>query len=319
MALPALSSFSSLIDPANPFGDKNVILKRHKPEYAQKIVEDTANGLSVVAVAEIIADYVVEDRFIMDRAGWKEYFGVDIGEATQEVQTALSFSHFYRVYHALNPIDVMKGIPADKARQVCESCLIPVVIPERFTSSDFSCYFNLRTLGALAQHPKKGHAAKYWRKTEALKQHEKTRVKRSCVVICLQGVVARNKPWSQQVEYLKKLNTRTNYGCEEEPDALSQNTALFTHQVVTGKRPFSDGKKGGMEDQVTFGCTRELVQSGLNKYHMVSGSFEVGSIVSFRGSAPAELFVEHLIRRFDCGDYGVGVLRKLPLVLVSGH
>ncbi|HSX04804.1 MAG TPA: hypothetical protein VLG76_08775 [Rhabdochlamydiaceae bacterium] len=312
MALPALSSS---IDPVNRFDNKNVFLKRHQREYAQRVIEGTKNALPVMDVAQIIADYVVEDGFIMDRAGWKDYFGVDIGEATPEVQRALSFDSFYRVYHAPNPIDLMdrRIEPVKVLRQVCESCLIPVVIPERFTYLDGPRfrYFNLRTLGALAQHPTKGDAAKYCRESEALKQHGETRVRRSCVVICLQGVVARAKPWSQQVQYLKELNARTHYGCEEEPDALSQNTALFVHHVVTGKRPFSDGKEGGMEDQVTFGRTRELVQFGLKKYRTVSGSFEAGFIVpfGFGGSTPAQLDVS-ASASIDIEYYGVAVLWK---------
>jgi hypothetical protein len=176
--------------------------------------------------------------------------------------------------------------------------------------------FNLELLGQLAEYPGgNGHKAKYAYDTEALEQHGTVKVERASLVLLLQGVIGRNKPWSResenpeergQVQALRDLNAPTGYGCEEDPDGLSQDTVLFAHHAATGEYPFGDDS--GMEGRYTYGRTRELVLVGQNGYHMVSGCFSAGAIGPLGGSAPAGLGVDY--NRFGGECNGVGVLRK---------
>ncbi len=292
------------------FDDRYGILKRHADDYARLIVMQYTSLDE--NTAKIVANYVADGK-IMDRAGWKEYFGVEIGAETPEVQAALAFSDFYRYWHGPNPRDVMEN--RTPARQVCQSSLIPVVRPQTLTFPDGTQIpFTLIDLGRLVREPKKRPAAQYWSEnTQTLVQHGETRAGPSRLVVLLQDVVARNKPWSReaddldekgQVQYLQELNRRTGYGCRN-PDTLSQVTVLFAHHVMTGQRPFGDAT--GMEGRWTYGRTEEEVEIEGDRYHVIAGNFETGPLDPLRGSAPARLDVSS--RSFDREYGGVGVLR----------
>jgi hypothetical protein len=159
----------------------------------------------------------------------------------------------------------------------------------------------------LAKQPKEGHAAKFTAQTKGLEQHGNAGTEKDELVIHLEGVVGRGKSWQAQVQHLRDLNASTGYGCETEPDALSQNTVLFAHHAATGKRPFGD--KTGMEGRYTYGRTREKVLCGENAYHVVSGCFSAGQALGpLGGSAPAELHVNDNF--YDYEYDGAGVVRK---------
>ena len=140
------------------------------------------------------------------------------------------------------------------------------------------------------------------------------------LVLLLQGVVGRNKPWSKestnpnergQVQELQALNARTGYGCEPEPDALSQNTVLFAHHAATHERPFGDNN--GMESQYTYCRTREFVSypigDSMISGQMMSGSFKAEVVTPPGVSIPAGFWL-CCDNSFDREHLAVGVLRK---------
>jgi len=276
------------------------------------------------SVGLIIADYVADGK-MMGRGEWASYYGVDIGPETNEIKKVLEFSRFYQFYHGPNPVDVFER---KTARQICETCLIPTIVPKKVIPTvhvmginlinlELERDFHLQVLGELAEHPKSGHAAKYVvygldgyvHVTNAWKQLARKGTDRMRVVFLLKGVVARNKPWGGQVEYLNALNDATGYGCETKPDTLSQNTALMAHHAVTGERPFGDGS--GIEGRETYGRTVELVIDYSRP--ISSGNFSAGAVDPLGGCAPAELSVcEHDLSANR--EAGVVVLRKLAII-----
>ncbi len=269
--------------------EKYAILERHKSEYAEKITEHSVVLLN--KFASIVAGYVATVP-IMDRDGWKKYYGVDIGEESENVKDALSFDRFYKFYHGPSPEDLMNGVSPDQASQVCQVSLIPVVMPEKFTYLDDSksCYLTHQTLRELAEHPTQGHAARYTL-VEPLLEHVKERTKRMSLIVLFNDVVAKysifsedagytdeeslpedagctnEESWSDQVQYLKDLNAKTDYGCETEPNALSRNTALIAHHAVTGQTSISNDPK-------SHARTRERVRVMLENneaiHHLIS-------------------------------------------------
>ena len=245
---------------------------------------------------------------IFGRAQYQHYWGVAITDEFDPQKIDIRVLRtFLKTYYGPNPVD---------SRQLVKNtCLIPTVVPEGVTVEGRVFDFNLQLLEQIARHPGgRGNQAQYSYETAALDQHGTVKAERANLVLLLQGVVGRNKPWSKesenpnergQVQALQDLNARTEYGCEEEPDALSQDTVLFAHHAVTGQRPFGDSS--GMEGRYTYGRTRELVPFW-KAYHMVSGCFEAGAVDPLGGSAPAGLRVTDAVG--DSELYGVGVLRK---------
>jgi hypothetical protein len=244
---------------------------------------------------------------IFDCTKWKVCWDAEITDKYEPNKIEIRVLRaFLKCYWGPNPIGPGK---------VKDHCLIPTVVPAKLKVQDVTLHHSLNVAEFLAKQPKEGHAAKYMDQTKALKQYGNAGTKEDELVLLLKGVVARNKPWSKdsqdpsergQVQCLRDLNASTGYGCETEPDALSQNTVLFAHHTVTGERPFGDNT--GMEGRYTYGRTREEVRYGEDAYHMVSGGFMAGQALGpLGGSAPAELYVND--------DYGfefsvVGVARK---------
>lgn len=237
---------------------------------------------------------------IFDQARWKNYF--DGGKVTDEYNfdkiDITVLRAFLRSYYGPNPIG---------PGRVCDNCLIPTLVPGGFWRQypGYLVYENhsLSLLEKLAEKPKKGPPAKYSAQTRALEQHAMTPAQdKTRLVIQLKGVIARNKPWSEQIRTLKDLFNRTGWGCL--PDALSQNTLVFAHHAMTGERPLGDPT--GIEGCWTYGRTKERVLYGQNAYPMISGGFM--EVVPIEGPARAELAVSHY--SYDYWSYGVVVLRK---------
>jgi hypothetical protein len=236
---------------------------------------------------------------IFDRTKWAVYWDAEITDKYEPNKIEIRVLRaFLKCYWGPNPIGPGK---------VKDHCLIPTVVPAKVKMQGVTLHHCLKVAGFLAKQPKEGHAAKYTMQTKALEQYGNEGAKKDELVLLLKGVVGRGKSWQAQVQYLRDLNASTGYGCETEPDALSQNTILFAHHAVTGERPFGDNT--GMEGRFTYGRTREKVRYGENAYHMISGYFRTRQALgSSGGSAPAELTVGgrgHLRKRI-----GVGVARK---------
>jgi len=290
------SSSESLRDPGG-FGRQNIILKRHKPEYAER-VKAYAPFYQVLAL--IIADYVVEGE-LFDRDAWREYYGVDIGPETEEVKNALDFDYFYGIYHGPNPRDLMmrKNNPTHPVRQVCETSFIPTVRPERYTylsgSPGWSFDYTLRTAILHAEHPIKGRPAEYVCQNEVLEQHGTGLAGRSCVIILLKDLVAYDLCRDEQIVYLQDLNDLTGYRCELELEALSLITVLFAHNVITGER-----------SMFHYSRTCEYIRNGAWSNHMV-----VGDLYPNR-STRAELFVGSPWVGFE-ERIGMAILRNLSI------
>jgi hypothetical protein len=245
---------------------------------------------------------------IFGRAQYKYYWGVEITDEFDPDKIDIRRMRlFLKTYHGPNPVDPTKRVE--------DTCLMPTVVPERVMVVGRVFEFNLDLLGQLAEYPGgNGHKAKYAYDSEALQQHGTVKAERPSLCLQLRGVIGRNRPWSResenpdergQVQILRDLNARTGYGCEEGPDA-SQIAVALAHHAATDERPLGDAS--GMEGRYTYGRTREIIRYRQSGYHMVSGGFSAGAIGPLGGSAPAELDVSSL--NFDCGNYGVGVLRK---------
>lgn len=252
---------------------------------------------------------------IFDCNKWKVCWNAEITDKYDgnkiEIRTLRAFLAFY---WGPMPAKIMKE--GEKGR-VKDHCLNPAVIPTTVTVEEKESKHCLNVLEDRAKTPQEGyHAAKFMSQTEALKQNGAVGLEEACLVVVLKGVVARNKPWSNnsedptkrgQVQFLEELNEETGCGFETEPEAVVQNTTLFAHHAVTGERPFGDGT--GMEGRVTYGRTREPVRYGTQASQMTSGCFEAGKALDPLGaSAPAELNIGDVY--FDHEYAGVGVLRK---------
>ena len=244
---------------------------------------------------------------IFDRAHYQEYWTAGITDRFDADKIkVIDLRDFLKCYYGRNP----KGPGLVK-----DNCLRPFVRPQTVEIDGRVVDFNNMILEKLAEKPAKGHAAKFANnQTQALIQHGMTPAGEAELVIHIIDSVGPGKPWSHesenpkkrgQVQELRDLNERTGFGCDEEPDLLTQNTAIFTHYVVTGKRPFGDGKEGSVENRPTVGRTRELVQIGNRTYHVCSGYMALGA---GGGSAPAELGVNSsgFVYEYD----GAGVQRK---------
>ena len=163
---------------------------------------------------------------------------------------------------------------------------MPTVVPVEVRVADKVSKFCHKELKALTWDCEEGHVAKYVF-APSVRDHESTGITKARLVILLKGVLVRGAPWSKepkvitwlngsevltdrgQVQILKWLNDKANYGCETEPDGLSQNTVLLAHHAATGQFPFGDDK--GLEGKKTYGRTRETCI--YPNFHMVSGGF----------------------------------------------
>jgi hypothetical protein len=244
------------------------------------------------------------------RAQYQDYWGVEITDEFDPQKIDIRVLRtFLKTYDSPNPVD---------SRQLVRyTSLIPTVVPERVTVEGRVFDFNLQLLGQIAQHPGgRGNQAQYREATIALQRNGTVKAGRANLVLLLQGVVGRNKPWSKesenpnergQVQELQDLNARTEYECEVEPDALSQDTVLFAHHAVTGEPPFGDDS--GMKGRCTYGRTRELVHfEQEDACQMISGSIKARAVDPLGGSGPTELDV--VCVDFDHKVIGVGVMWK---------
>jgi hypothetical protein len=270
---------------------------------AQKLKEKQNNVLERLIFSQVP---------IFGREQYQYYWGVEITNEFDAKNIHIRVLRaFLKVYYGPNPVYPKK--------RVKDTCLIPTVVPERVQVAGRVFEFNLRLLGQLAEYPGgRGYLANYGYASPSLGEHGTVKAECANLVLLLQGVVGRNKRWSResanpnergQVQVLQDLNARTEYGCEPEPDALSQNTVAFAHHADTNDRPFGD--RTGMEGRYTCACTRELVRIGdeeENVYQMVSGAFRAGAVGPLGDSAPAGLRIHHAIFEDECD--GVGVMRK---------
>src|SRR3990167_1865266 len=152
-------------------------------------------------VANQFEGWIFSQIQIFDRGHWEKYYGVKVTNQFDADKIDMRIRRdFLRTYYGPNPIGT--GLVKD-------NCLIPTVRPQYVDSGKYclrivnrifgKSNFCLRKLGELAEHPNIGHAAKYyWYPMEALKQHGTTKAESPRLVILLKGVVARNKPWSNE-------------------------------------------------------------------------------------------------------------------------
>lgn len=289
---------------------KNVVLKRHTKDFARLYVAEGIKQFSL-DVCGVVAEYVCGPVYnkkgeilggvLMDREGFQEWYGVDIGEESDKVKEKLKFEAFYEKFHGPNTIDLF--YQRDRIRQVCESSHIPFVLPQVVGFPDGTTKrFCLIVMEGMAKHPKKGHPAKFKNQTTALDQLGTKEAEEQDLVFLLDEVVARNKPWSKkskdpkemgQVETVNQISATTGHPCRI-PDTLRQVAAQFIHHTVIGKWLFGEG---------TYGRTTDRVQIGRNEYPAVSGWGQEAS-----GAAPAVLNV-NFSSSFDYESIGVGVLR----------
>jgi hypothetical protein len=248
---------------------------------------------------------------IFGRAQYQDYWGVEITDEFDPQKIDIRVLRtFLKTYDSPNPVD---------SRQLVRyTSLIPTVVPERVTVEGRVFDFNLQLLGQIAQHPGgRGNQAQYSRESRALKDHGMVKAEHANLALLLQGVARRNQPWSKesenrnekgQVQALQDLNDRTGFGCQKEPDALSQNTTLFANYTVKGQCQFGDDH--GMDGRYTYGRTRELVHyDGQDEHHMLSGGFKPGDVGPHGVSKPARLSVYYDDGRNTEHD-GVGIMRK---------
>ena len=250
---------------------------------------------------------------VFDRAHWKEYYGVIITDELDPFKiNILRLRAFLNTFYGPNPT-----IPGPVRISVKKSCLIPTVVPHHMMIAGGSMAHCLQTLGELAEHPARGHAAKYPYQSAALDQHGMMKANDAGIAILLKGVVARGKPWSKesqnpdemgQIQFLENLNANTGYGCETRPDAISQNTVVLAHHAVTGERPLGD--ETGIEGQWTRGRTRELIRFKESADNMVSGDFSAGIPGLIEGPTQADLYIDDDGDFLGHPDIGVVVLRK---------
>jgi hypothetical protein len=244
---------------------------------------------------------------IFDRAHFEKHWGAIITDQFDPYKIDIFvLREFLKIYYGPNPIG--KG-------RVKDACLMPAVVPEKVMIDGIESIYCLNRLGELAEKPKEGYAAKYFDpNTSALIEHGEIGEKQAKLVILLRGIFARNKDWCKyslnpaeigQVQSLGAMNAETGYGCETEPDAVSQNTVLFAHHAVTGECPFGD--ESGMEGQRTYGRTRERVGT---RYRLASGGFSAGRTSDSLQSSAAVLRVT--VGCSNDEEDGVGVMRKFP-------
>ena len=303
-ALSAASSSSSStitsVEPAAPFPKMNVDTSLHILSYLK--YSELSRFVCVSKGAYELRDSenfqlergIFSTIRIFDRTHWKEYYNAEVTDEYDASKIdATILRDFLKAYYGPNPIG---------SGRVCDNCLTPTVVPRGIWFKIQSGYFyenhSLSLLGKLAEHPLKGHAAKYVDdQSEALQQHGMTPASGSSrLVIQLKDVIGRSKPWSKesqnpdkrgQVQILSELFARTGWG--RLPDALTQNTVVFAHHAITGARPLGD--KTGIEGTWTFGRTVELVRHEYELSHMVSGGFKQVDPVG--GSAPAGLHLDY--------------------------
>ena len=148
---------------------------------------------------------------IFDRKHWNEYWNVEVtGQYDADKIDIKVLKEFLQTYYGKNPIG---------PGRVCDDCLTPALVPSeigRKKSTDIDSNANekycLSVLGEVAEHPLKGHPAKYAYQSEALKQHGMTPAGPTKLVIKIKGVIARQKPWAEQIKILNKLFTKTGWG-----------------------------------------------------------------------------------------------------------
>jgi len=291
------------------------ILECHQTDYAKKYLDDLFGWQGI---GSIIARYVADAKFF-DHAAWQKYWGVDIDpeeedfNPQEEIRYLPEFDRFYGVYHGPNPIDLWENKmkredePDRPVRKVFEMCFIPTIVPKQVKINGKAQAYNLRLLEKLAKKPKSGHPGSYTglpSDTEPPNAKLETcltkEIDQTHVAILLNVVVARNQTWSEQGQYLTDLRTvHSNYGCEIEPEASSQNTVLMAHHAVTGELPFHLSSSG-IEGCPTLARTAEVVEE-----HLISGNFQ-------DSTTPSTLLIEDDDLAKD--DIGVAVIWNVEVM-----
>lgn len=274
------TTYSSPDDSQALFGEKYMILERHQIDYADEMFRGI---FPCKHIGLLIAGYVVEGK-LFDREYWRAYFGVDIGEETGEIRKALAFKRFYRFYHGPNPLDMRNGWTVESARQICESILIPTIVPKTMMVMEKKFNYHLYLLGCLANHPKKGHAAKYTSnykgRSLALKNYGTKGADRPRIAFLLKDSVPRDRLWTDegkhskqmpQEDYLKEVNISTEYVCETKPGTLELTTVVVAHHLVTGQRYCGDGT--GLEGRCSYIRTGDAVQREEFECRVIVGAF----------------------------------------------
>jgi len=244
-----------------------------KPATLSETARVVSEWVTVQDVASLVTDYM----FTPERFGaveWLHWFGVDVG---QEPKFPKEITLFW------NQLD-----PMDSINLVSTTHLPPVLCPEFIDGKPFT----LRLLGEIVQHPKNGgHASKYSDLSPTLTRHQDTPAGPACWLVMRKGVVARNKPYAEQVAWIQSLPV----SYEATTSTIHLVTVVFTRHVIARERYLGD--RNGQEQCCSLGRCQEFYHHNANLCRSAVGNF-----------TPNGLSISISID--DSKSYGVVALRK---------
>lgn len=256
------------------------LYKRDILEAGEAILSKTTMDQNVTS---IVLEYLNDD-LPMGRAIWIEYGGVDPGPVPEMPQ---------KLYNDWCGLD-----PHDKTKRAYETHITAVYRPESFTNivTGKKMPATLETLQRLGV---------YFFPDPAFHQNEKVEGGPGCWLMMRKGVFQRWAHPRDQQESIKKLNTTSGIGYEEEPSLIDLAFLIFARNVYKGERHLGD--RTGEERQPTMSLCKETYKvQGFDSYLQMGCFFSPGCGMFVNG-----VYMENSYcfgRRSD----GIAALLKYP-------
>lgn len=251
--------------------------------FRDRIIAELREVSLYTDVAGIVADYTKQNLF--GAADWKRQFNIDVGPKIPFGEEVDKF------WQGLDPVDVFNRVP--NPRYVWETHLRPVFGFEYY--KDLQNNTHARSLDTLNQLGLKFAD----NNTMALQWYRNKAAAGSCLLVMRKDVLARNKSWSDQQQFLRNVNAATGAGYEVMPSAVDLGTVLLP-SIVEDKE-YHLGTSKGAEGKLTHSRCEEVIEYGEIKHPVVFG-----------GSYLSGVWVDTLcVLVDDC--VGVAALKKFRL------
>ncbi len=219
-------------------------------------VESSMSSSGCRDVAGLVAAYMVTQQNPFGAADWRKHFNnINVGPE-------ISFGNeLDRFWQGLDPVDVFEQVP--NPRYVWETHLRPVFGFESYT--DLQNITHVRSLDTLDRL-----GLKFSFEPAVLRENRNKPAGPACWLVMRKDFLARGESWSDQQQFLKRVNAATGAGYEESLSAIDLGTVLLPSIVEGNKYHFGNGSGDGRD--WIFSRSKEVVKYENTEYPAIFGS-----------------------------------------------
>lgn len=290
------------------------------PDVGSCVVHIHQHGTNATKESSFSSDKsaIIEDikQKAFGAEAWKRFFGV----RTKKFELNDKILKFLLAPDAFDPtqLNYMTHFLPILIPQTIQEVIpqaTPPVHRHRFTKYIDSKQYNFEVLNKLVQKPLLGHPSQIDHLSVIIAEIEKLKAEPPCWLVARKELLAKDLSTSEQIEYIKKVNEKTQAGYEELPSALDLSTVALVHRVVTGERYLADRESGSRSFSSLSRC-KETVEVRLKNQHVVLGSHTC-PVVDSR-EPKGGLLVAYIPSDIKADNVGIAAVRRFPVHSNSG-